>query len=188
MKKNMSYILIITFMVVLSTGIFVGIALPSDRVLGSSHVINSFFAAEYIDSMNFGQYLYSYIKEDIFLIIIVLFFSGAVITLPLTFFAIYMKIFSLGYATTFLLVHFNGSHKLPIIFATLFPRCLFKLPVYLFLLIISISMARIIVRSVNNRTTFSFKEIKKYVTKYLLCFGILIVSSFLEVLLLIIIL
>lgn len=159
MNKQIIFILSFFLMVSFSAGVFVQL-LTSDQVSLSA------------EDINFWQGLWSGCKSDTLTTLLSLFFSMSVYTVPFVVILIVGQVFTLGFSAAYLLaVHPQG---LPIVIAVLLPRCLIKLPAYIALVLLSLASAKSHRKQSRQNLPWQL---------YVICAGVLMLSSLLEALL-----
>lgn len=161
MNKKFLLYLMLLLMISFSTGIFVEIATPDTISLST-------------EPPGFWVSLWGNLKSDLFLLILVVFFTLTVYLMPCIIFLILCKTFSLGFSSAYLLSIENAG--LGMVLSVIFPRALIKIPVYIALILLSWKTAR---ESDHPR-----RNIRNTIKNYAFCLLALAVSSLIEVVLL----
>lgn len=166
-KKFLCYIFIFLCLS-FCTGVFVEVL--STETLSLKPETPSFFSS-----------LFNYFKSDIFTAALCCFFSCTVILMPCVGLIIVEKTFSLGFSAAYLIS--SVDQGLPLLCLALLPRGIFKMPIYILLLLISFKTAKEIKRSKGRKS--SKKQLYATIGKrYGFCAICFMVSSLIEVCLL----
>lgn len=142
----------LTLVILLSAGVFTRIALPADNL---PKLISG------CTSGSVFQDLLSYIRTDLLVVLAFFFFARSAVLLPINFLIVACKAYALGFTAAHLML----TQSFILCLAVLLPRSLIKIPVYAYLLLIGFD------KSKNTK-----------IRSYFAGFGILLTSSFLEVL------
>ncbi len=169
MFKKENYFLCVFIIFCFSAGIFTEIAMPCDQCV-LKDVLPPLISS-----------LSDYIKNDILTVFVVMLFSASVFLFPVALFMLSAKIFSLGFTAAYLLSHMESTGKM-LLFSVLFPRALFKIPAYIFLLYLGLKTLLFVKETAHHHS--KIKSLRPYIHGYIAAFAALVISSLIEVLLL----
>ena len=156
MNKKIICFLSFLLMVSFSAGVFVQF-LVNDPVSLSTKEIS------------FWQGLCAGCKSDLAITALALLLSLAIYTVPFVLILIVAQVFTLGFSAAYLLA--SHPQGFPLVCAVLLPRCLFKLPAYMALILLSYETTR-------SRRSHTLQ--KQRWQPYIICTAVLMFSSLLE--------
>ena len=157
MNKKIIFILSLLFMISFSTGIFAQI-ISTDQVSISQ------------ETLSFWNALFSSIKSDLITIVVTLLLSTSAYLLPCALLFMVGKVFALGFSAAYLLA--THPQGFSILCAVLLPRCLIRIPSYMALLLLALS----IVKSKGKRKNTASPRLG-----FAFCCGALLFASLIEV-------